>query len=287
MERLKEGGRQIAAGGSAGLVEVCIMHPLDLLKTRLQIGGGHYSGLMDCFRKTLHNEGFRGFYKGILPPILAETPKRATKFFTFAQYKELFASNTMPAWASLSLAGLCSGLTEAVVVCPFETVKVHMQADRSVKQHHTTFQVGREIVKKQGFGTQGLYRGLDATLARNGVWNMFYFGIYHNIKDFIPSEKERPTANIVYRLGLGFIAGTTACLFNIPFDVAKSRIQGPQPPSGRIYHGCIQSMVLVVRQEGVLILWRGLLPKAMRLGPGGAIMLFVYDTVYEFLKENT
>jgi len=30
-------------------------------------------------------------YKGILPPILAETPKRATKFFTFEQYKKLFS----------------------------------------------------------------------------------------------------------------------------------------------------------------------------------------------------
>lgn len=28
---------QTASGGSAGFVEVCIMHPLDLVKTRLQI----------------------------------------------------------------------------------------------------------------------------------------------------------------------------------------------------------------------------------------------------------
>lgn len=34
---LKQAGMQIVAGGSAGFVEVCIMHPLDLVKTRLQI----------------------------------------------------------------------------------------------------------------------------------------------------------------------------------------------------------------------------------------------------------
>lgn len=34
---LKQAALQIAAGGSAGFVEVCIMHPLDLVKTRLQI----------------------------------------------------------------------------------------------------------------------------------------------------------------------------------------------------------------------------------------------------------
>lgn len=34
---LKQAAMQITAGGSAGFVEVCIMHPLDLVKTRLQI----------------------------------------------------------------------------------------------------------------------------------------------------------------------------------------------------------------------------------------------------------
>ena len=34
---------------------------------------------------------FLAIYKGIVPPILAETPKRATKFFTFEQYKKLFS----------------------------------------------------------------------------------------------------------------------------------------------------------------------------------------------------
>lgn len=28
---------QIGAGGSAGFVEVCIMHPMDLVKTRFQL----------------------------------------------------------------------------------------------------------------------------------------------------------------------------------------------------------------------------------------------------------
>lgn len=35
--RLKLAALQIVSGGSAGFVEVCIMHPLDLVKTRLQI----------------------------------------------------------------------------------------------------------------------------------------------------------------------------------------------------------------------------------------------------------
>lgn len=36
------------------------------------------------------NEGIFSYWKGILPPILAETPKRATKFLCFEQYKGVF-----------------------------------------------------------------------------------------------------------------------------------------------------------------------------------------------------
>lgn len=110
---LKDAGMQITAGGSAGFVEVCIMHPLDLVKTRLQIqtkapssiivsaatvgggGGGivgdvYYNGVADCFKKMIKAEGFTSLWKGVLPPILADTPKRAVKFLTFEQYKRFF-----------------------------------------------------------------------------------------------------------------------------------------------------------------------------------------------------
>lgn len=63
------------------------MHPLDLVKTRLQIqktpirpdDPKSYRGIFDCFRKMYKYEGVTSYWKGILPPILAETPKRAVK----------------------------------------------------------------------------------------------------------------------------------------------------------------------------------------------------------------
>ena len=74
---------------------------------------------------------------------------------------------------------------------------------------------------------------------------------------------------------------------NIPFDVAKSRIQGPQPVVGQIkYRTCFATMATVAREEGVTALYRGLVPKIMRLGPGGAIMLLVYDYAFQYLKNE-
>ncbi|XP_041616026.1 mitochondrial 2-oxodicarboxylate carrier isoform X6 [Vulpes lagopus] len=222
----REASRQILAGGSAGLVEICLMHPLDVVKTRLF-----------------------GFYKGVLPPILAETPKRAVKTF--------------------AIAGLGSGLTEAIVVNPFEVVKVGLQANRNkFTEQPSTMSYARHIIKTEGLGLQGLNKGFTATLGRHGVFNMVYFGFYYNVKNIIPVNKD-PTLEFLRKFGIGLLSGTIASVINIPFDVAKTRIQGPQPVPGQIkYRTCFKTMATVYQEEGILALYKGLLPKIMRLGPG-------------------
>ena len=55
--------------GTAGGVAICLVgHPFDTLKIRLQTQSVHkpvYSGLSDCFVKTLRWEGIGGLYKGV------------------------------------------------------------------------------------------------------------------------------------------------------------------------------------------------------------------------------
>lgn len=292
MSNVKDGARQFAAGGCAGMIEVCLMHPLDLVKTRMQVqrkgDAVIYKNVFDCFRQMYRSEGVLSFYKGILPPILAETPKRATKFFTFEQYKRLFTFSSVPLPLTFSLAGFCSGLTEAVIICPFEVVKVKLQSERiAVAQQKTAWATAREIIAERGFGLNGIFLGLTSTLMRHAVWNAVYFGLYHSIKDIVPPPKDA-TNSFMYRFSLGFSAGFLACCANIPFDVAKSRIQGPQPdPAVRKYKTCVQSMRLVAAEEGFAALYKGFVPKVMRLAPGGAIMFIVYDAVYDLLKVYT
>ncbi|XP_059505176.1 mitochondrial 2-oxodicarboxylate carrier isoform X8 [Stegostoma tigrinum] len=260
---LREAFHQTVAGGSAGvwlsskgLVEICLMHPLDVVKTRFQIQRGQgdatsYRSLGHCFKTMFHQEGILGFYKGILPPILAETPKRAVKFLTFEQYKKI-----------LSYASLPSGVQPS------------------------TFAYAHEIIRSQGFGLRGLNKGLTATLGRHGVFNMIYFGFYFNVKSIIPVNED-PAMEFLRKLGIGLLSGTIASCVNIPFDVAKSRIQGPQPKSGVIkYKTCINTIRTIYREEGFFALYKGLLPKIMRLGPGGAVMLLVYEYSFAWLQEN-
>jgi len=53
------------------------------------------------------------------------------------------------------------------------------------------------------------------------------------------------------KVSIGFVSGTLASCINIPFDVAKSRIQGPQPAPGQIkYQGTFRSIGIVYKEEG-------------------------------------
>ncbi|KAF4526441.1 hypothetical protein B566_EDAN015073 [Ephemera danica] len=292
----QQAAMQIAAGGSAGFVEVCFMHPLDLVKTRLQLqtkrtmpglasDPHYYAGVADCFRKMYRHESLLSYWKGVLPPILVETPKRAVKFFTFEQYKQFFLFGApSPTPLTFSLAGLSAGVTEAVLVNPFEVVKVALQSNKAHrKEVPSTWVVTRQIINTQGFGLRGLNKGLSATVARNGAFNMVYFGFYHSVKGIVP-EYEDPWLEFGRKVLIGFVSGTLASCFNIPFDVAKSRIQGPQPQPGVIkYRTTLGAMRTVVHEEGWRALYKGLVPKVMRLGPGGAIMLIVYEYAYNAL----
>uniref|UniRef100_A0A8C4PYM5 Mitochondrial 2-oxodicarboxylate carrier n=1 Tax=Eptatretus burgeri TaxID=7764 RepID=A0A8C4PYM5_EPTBU len=260
------------------------MHPLDVVKTRFQIQRGKadpssYKSLPDCFRTMYRTEGPMSFYKGILPPILAETPKRAVKFFTFEQYKKLLGFTPVSAGMAYTLAGLGCGLTEAVVINPFEVVKVHLQAQRTAfGLQPSTFSCAKEIVRTSGIGFSGLNRGLTATLGRHGVFNMIYFGFYHNIKNLAPSV-QNPQLEFLRKVLIGFTAGTLGSCINIPFDVAKSRIQGPQPVPGQIkYRTCFATIGTVYREEG----WccdASRVRICIRLAPGKLVNLGTTDLI--------
>ncbi|KAG7302333.1 hypothetical protein JYU34_013833 [Plutella xylostella] len=296
--RLKQAAMQVGAGGSAGFIEVCIMHPLDLLKTRMQLQSSksslkttdphYYNGIVDCMKKMYKHEGLSSFWKGILPPILAETPKRAVKFVTFEQYKRFFMFGSPTATPlTFSLAGLGAGITEGILVNPFEVVKVTLQSNKQLAaQMPSTWAVTSKIVRESGLGLNGLNKGLSATVARNGIFNMVYFGFYHSVKGYIPESKDK-VMEFGRKVAIGFTSGVLGSCVNIPFDVAKSRIQGPQPVPGQVkYKSTVGSIVMVYKEEGFRALYKGLLPKVLRLGPGGAIMLIVYDYVYEFLEQK-
>jgi solute carrier family 25 (mitochondrial carnitine/acylcarnitine transporter), member 20/29 len=72
------------AGGMAGLTGWIYMLPADTIKSRIQSAEpGQYSGMMDCVRQLIKNEGYGALYRGIGPVFLRSFPANAACFWGF------------------------------------------------------------------------------------------------------------------------------------------------------------------------------------------------------------
>lgn len=64
-------------------------HPLDTIKTRLITVSSKYSGMGDCFRKILAEEGIRGLYAGAASPLMGAVAMNAVVFFSYGGSKKV------------------------------------------------------------------------------------------------------------------------------------------------------------------------------------------------------
>ncbi|KAG8533247.1 uncharacterized protein KY384_002030 [Bacidia gigantensis] len=284
---------QFAAGAVAGVSEILTMYPLDVVKTRVQLqqgpgtGGEGYNGMVDCFRKIIKNEGASRLYRGITPPILMEAPKRATKFAandswgTF--YRGFFGLEKMNQQLSI-LTGASAGATESFVVVPFELVKIRLQDRASAGKYNGPVDCVMKIVKQEG--PLALYNGLESTMWRHVLWNSGYFGVIFQVKELLPKANGK-SQQIRNDIVAGSIGGTVGTILNTPMDVVKSRIQNSPKIAGSVpkYNWAWPALGTVMKEEGFSSLYKGFLPKVLRLGPGGGILLVVYTSVMDFFRQ--
>lgn len=79
----------LLAGLGAGFFAVCIGSPIDVVKSRM-MGDSGYKNTLDCFIKTLKNEGLFAFYKGFLPNFSRLGSWNAIMFLTLEQARKVF-----------------------------------------------------------------------------------------------------------------------------------------------------------------------------------------------------
>ncbi|XP_054818801.1 mitochondrial uncoupling protein 2-like [Prosopis cineraria] len=79
----------LLAGLGAGLFAVFIGSPVDVVKSRM-MGDSTYKNTLDCFLKTLFNEGSWAFYKGFCPNFARVGLWNVIMFLTLEQAKRFF-----------------------------------------------------------------------------------------------------------------------------------------------------------------------------------------------------
>ncbi|KAH7061625.1 mitochondrial 2-oxodicarboxylate carrier protein-like protein [Paraphoma chrysanthemicola] len=288
---------QFTAGAVAGVSEILVMYPLDVVKTRIQLQHGTvsgkegYSGVVDCFRKIVRQEGVTKLYRGITAPILMEVPKRAIKFSandSFAPfYQHLFSVPTLTQPLAI-LTGASAGATESLVVVPFELLKIRLQDKSSASRYNGLLDCLSKVVRNEG--PMALYNGFEATLWRHVVWNAGYFGCIFQVRAQMPDPAASPNPvwqKTINDLTAGFVGGVVGTTFNTPLDVVKSRIQSVAKKAGvrQKYEWAWPSLAVIAKEEGFNALYKGYMAKILRFGPGGGVLLMVYSAVLDVLTR--
>jgi solute carrier family 25 (mitochondrial oxoglutarate transporter), member 11 len=131
--------------------------------------------------------------------------------------------------------------------------------------------MGRKVLAEEG--VRALYSGLDSALLRQATYTTARLGIYRSLFDM--REKHYGGALPFYeKVGVSMIAGLLGSIVGNPADLALIRLQADQtlaPEQRRNYKNVVDAFQRIVKEEGVLALWKGSVPtvaRAMSLNAG-------------------
>ena len=152
-------------------------------------------------------------------------------------------------------------------------------------QYSGPLDVVRKIVKAEG--PLALYQGLESTMWRHILWNAGYFGCIFQVRAMLPANPtNQKSIQVRNDLISGAIGGTIGTVLNTPLDVVKSRIQNTTKIPGQVpkYNWAFPALGTVFKEEGFGALYKGFIPKVLRLGPGGGILLVVFTGMMDFFR---
>jgi len=288
--------KNFLAGGFGGICLVAAGQPLDTIKVRLQtmpapVAGQlpMYAGAIDCAKKTVSREGFRGLYKGMATPIVGVAPICALGFLASSKCKSkkqepndddgLFSSLNS---STKFKEGMLCGVMTSFFLAPGERIKcllqVQAEAEPSKAKYRGPIDCARQLLKEGGI--KSLSRGFGATLLRDVPSCGMYFMTYEGLMAYLQQGKSRSESSLFSVMFAGGMAGIFSWLVALPQDILKSRLQ--TAPAGTYPRGVRDVLPELLRTEGVTALYRGAGPVfCLAFLPIGACFLGYKD--YDYL----
>ena len=172
-----------------------------------------------------------------------------------------------------------------------QVVKIRLQQQRGLSpellKYKGPIHCARTIIREEGL--RGLWAGAAPTVMRNGT-NQAAMFTAKNAFDGILWKKQEGDGKVLQpwqSMISGFLAGTAGPVCTGPFDVVKTRLMAQGRAGGKLkYKGMVHAIRTIFAEEGLLALWKGLLPRLMRIPPGQAIMWGVADQVTGFYERR-
>ena len=312
----QKASHEAAAGAWAGLVGTVLGYPLDVVKSRMQtahagarvanatnpatsasvrprgVPGG--AGFVASFTKLAREEGLRGAYRGLGPPVCMMMLMNAVNFTAFNRAKEALGvdgpvgigarahedghrrpSASVVDWRVVA-AATAVGPPCALIGTPFELVKLQMQMEARHAGHRRKLESSAfrfATTLHSTYGWRVFYLGGATNVARECLFNAVFFSTFEHTRfGFADSCEERGIRREVAIATAGGLAGAAAWLLSLPLDCVKSGVQGQDLRNGgwdarranRARVGFAESARAVFQTRGVFGFFSGAAPSVGR-----------------------
>ncbi|TGJ85985.1 hypothetical protein E0Z10_g2758 [Xylaria hypoxylon] len=289
--KVAESAYSFLLGSVAGAFGAFMVYPIDLVKTRMQNQRGAdpgqrlYKNSVDCFRKVIANEGFRGLYSGVLPQLVGVAPEKAIKLTVNDLVRGALTdkkSGQLPLQFEM-LAGGTAGMCQVVFTNPLEIVKIRLQVQGEMVKttEGTPKRSAMWIVKN--LGLKGLYKGASACLLRDVPFSAIYFPTYSHLKKDMFGESPTKKLGVVQLLTAGAIAGMPAAYLTTPCDVIKTRLQVEARKGDTNYTGLRHAARTIMQEEGFKAFFKGGPARILRSSPQFGFTLAAYEVLQSTL----
>lgn len=295
----KKSRNEAISGFLAGASSTLILHPLDLIKTRIQVDRNSRSeALFGRIKRAVFHIVYpygrgagqsmivKNLWTGVSPNFAGATTAWALYFYFYSHSKSIFADLLAkgdyqaypPAYVHLA-ASASAGCVTCIFTNPLWVVKTRMctQDMRNKSKYRGLFDGLYRIARSEGLA--GLYSGFVPALL--GVSHgAVQFMVYEELKRRNPSRDSSGNYAI-----LAAASKVLASILTYPYQVIKSRLQS-QDATCKVYQGTWDAVKQTWRQESLLGFYRGIGANLLRVLPGTCITFAVYEYMSSYLHQK-
>ncbi|KAK9465110.1 mitochondrial carrier domain-containing protein [Lipomyces arxii] len=295
-ERRQDVWIDAVAGFSAGCATTLVVHPLDLVKVRLQLDNTkvtHMGGVLAIILDIRQSVSpLREAYRGLIPNLIGNTVSWGSYFFLYEQIKarlNQFYGHDRLSSSDYFLSAGTAGCLTAVLTNPIWVVKTRMLSTNSGYSgaYKGTLNGLQRIYIEEGL--RGFYRGFLPGLLGIGhgaVQLMFYEKLkswYLNTVelDSKGTQVSRDMSTLQYIM-FSATSKIGASVVMYPTQVLKSRLQIYNADS--VYSSVRDVIKKTFNEEGLSGFYKGLLPNLFRVVPATCVTFVVYENTRKYLK---
>lgn len=291
-----------SSGGAGAAFSTVLLYPLDVLKTRLNRGVDHngkkYAGAFDVIRRVLSEHGVMGFYKGLSTRTSHQTVQKFAFYYVYDGLRRACRRmlNTDSLSFGMTLAiGYLAGVVTVLVSNPLEVSSTRQQLGaKGASGSGGILTCLVTMLREEGVGS--FFRGSTANfvLAVNpAIENT----LFDQIKDWYLRRWTVKSLSVAQAFWFGAVAKVIATAMTFPYIRAKVIMQAAQAEGGKALadtssgkeglpaeargesSSVLQVLGHIAADEGVLALWKGMAPQAVKAVLSSAVLLAAKEKI--------